>query len=55
MFELDKDVTIETAVKDKIENSKTGIIDIMAILIVGFMMSISGLFLVKRYNERLEF
>ena len=54
MFELDKDVTIEAAVKDKIENPKTGIIDIMVILIAGFMISISGLFLVKKYNERYE-
>ena len=54
MFELDKDVTIKVAVKEKIENSKTGVIDIITILIIGFMISISGFFIVKRYNERYE-
>ena len=54
-FELYTDVSIEVIYKEKIENPKTGIIDIMAILIVGFMISIGGFFIVKRYNERLEF
>ena len=53
-FELYTDVSIEVIYKEKIENPKTGIIDIITILIVGFMISISGLFLVKRYNERYE-
>ena len=53
-FELYTDVSIEVIYKEKIENPKTGIIDIITILIIGFMMSISGLFIVKRYNERYE-
>ena len=54
-FELYTDVSVEVLFKEKIENPKTGILDIITIIFIGFAISISGFFIVKRYNERLEF
>lgn len=53
-FELYDDVTVEVLFKESIENPKTGILDVMTILIIGFLMSITGFFIVKNYSERLE-
>ena len=53
-FELYTDVSIEVIYKEKIENPKTGILDVMTILIIGFIMSVTGIFIVKNYNERYE-
>ena len=54
-FELYTDVSIEVIYKEKIENPKTGILDVITIIFVGLVMSLVGFFIVKRYNERLEF
>ncbi len=54
-FELYTDVSVEVLFKEKIENPKTGILDVITILFVGLFISFSGFFIVKRYNERLEF
>ena len=54
-FELYTDVSVEVLFKGKIENPKTGIVDIITIIFIGFAISIFGFFIVKRYNERLEF
>ena len=53
-FELYTDVSIEVTFKEKIDNPKTGIIDIFTTLLVGLIISLSGFILVKNYNERLE-
>ena len=53
-FALFTDVSVEVTFKAKIENPKTGILDVMTILIIGFIMSITGIFVVKNYNERYE-
>lgn len=39
----------------EIINPKTGILNVITILFVGFIISVSGFFLVKKYNERYEF
>ena len=54
-FDLYTDVSVEVLFKEKIENPKTGIMDFITIIFIGFAISISGFFIVKRYNERLEF
>ena len=54
-FELYDDVTVEVLFKESIENPKTGILDVITILFIGFIMSLGGFYIVKRYNERLEF
>ena len=54
-FELYTDVSVEVLFKEKIENPKTGILDVITIIFVGLVISLSGFFIVKRYNERLEF
>ena len=54
-FELYTDVSVEVIYKEKIENPKTGILDLITIIFVGLVMSLVGFFIVKRYNERLEF
>ena len=53
-FDLFTDVSVEVTFKEKIENPKTGILDIIAILFIGAVISICGFILVKRYNERYE-
>ena len=53
-FELYTDVSIEVTFKEKVENPKTGIIDIFTTLLVGLIISLSGFILVKNYNERYE-
>ncbi len=53
-FDLYDDVTVEVIFALAIDNPKTGILDIMTILIIGFIMSITGIFVVKNYNERYE-
>ena len=53
-FDLFTDVSVELTFKEKIENPKTGILDVMTILIIGFIMSVTGIFIVKNYNERYE-
>ena len=53
-FPLYTDVSIEVIFKEKIENPKTGILDIITILFIGIIISICGFILVKRYNERYE-
>ena len=53
-FEIYTDVSVEVTFKEKIDNPKTGILDVMTILIIGFLMSITGFFIVKNYSERLE-
>ena len=54
-FDLYTDVSVEVIYKEVIENPKTGILDVITIIFVGFAISISGFFIVKKYNERLEF
>lgn len=54
-FELYTDVSVEVIYKESIDNPKTGILDVMTILFIGFIMSVTGIFIVKNYNERLEF
>ena len=54
-FELYTDVSTEVIYKEKIENPKTGILDVITIIFVGLVLSLGGFFIVKRYNERLEF
>ena len=54
-FDLYTDVSVEVLFKEKIENPKTGIMDFITIIFIGFAISISGFFIVKRYNERFEF
>ena len=54
-FDLYTDVSVEVLFKEKIENPKTGILDVITIIFVGLVLSLSGFFLVKNYNERLEF
>ena len=54
-FDLYTDVTVEVIYKEAIENPKTGILDVITIIFVGLFISLSGFFIVKRYNERLEF
>ena len=54
-FDLYTDVSVEVIYKEKIENPKTGIFDVITIIFVGLVMSLVGFFIVKRYNERLEF
>ena len=54
-FELYTDVSVEVLFKEKIENPKTGILDVITIIFVGLVLSLGGFFIVKRYNERLEF
>lgn len=39
----------------EIINPKTGVLDIITILLIGTVMSLCGFIIVKRYNERLEF
>lgn len=53
-FDLYTDVSVEVTYKQKIENPKTGILDVATILILGFIISVIGIFTVKIYNERLE-
>ena len=53
-FPLYTDVSIKVTFKEKVENPKTGIIDIITILFIGIVISICGFILVKRYNERYE-
>ena len=53
-FDFFTDVSVELTFKEKIENPKTGILDVMTILIIGFIMSVTGIFIVKNYNERYE-
>ena len=53
-FDLYTDVSVEVTFKEKVENPKTGIIDIITILFVGAVVSLGGFVLVKRYNERYE-
>ena len=53
-FPLYTDVSVEVIYALAIDNPKTGILDVMTILIIGFLMSITGFFIVKNYNERLE-
>ena len=53
-FDLFTDVSIEVTFKEKVENPKTGIMDVITILFVGVIMSLCGFILVKRYNERYE-
>lgn len=53
-FDLYDDVTIEVQFTLAIDNPKTGILDVMTILIVGFIISVTGIFIVKNYNERYE-
>lgn len=53
-FPLYTDVSVEVIYALAIDNPKTGILDVMTILIIGFIMSITGIFIVKNYNERLE-
>lgn len=55
LFPLYDDVTVEVLFSEVIDNPKTGILDVMTILIIGFIMSVTGIFIVKNYNERLEF
>ena len=55
LIELYTDINVDVIFKEKIENPKTGILDIITIIFIGFAISISGFFIVKRYNERLEF
>ena len=54
-FELYTDVSVEVIYNEKIENPNTGILDLITIIFVGLVMSLVGFFIVKRYNERLEF
>ena len=54
-FDLYTDVSVEVIYKEAIENPKTGILDVITIIFVGLFISLSGFFIVKRYNERLEF
>lgn len=53
-FPLYTDVSIEVIYELAIDNPKTGILDVVTILIIGFLMSITGFFIVKNYSERLE-
>ena len=53
-FPLYTDVSVEVIFKEKIENPKTGILDMITILFIGAVVSICGFILVKRYNERYE-
>ena len=53
-FELYTDVSVEVTFKEKIENPKTGILDMITILFIGAVISTCGFILVKRYNERYE-
>ena len=54
LFELYTDVSVEVTFKEKIENPKTGILDVITILFTGMIISLVGFFLVKNYNERYE-
>lgn len=47
-------VVVSITYENTIDNPKTGILDLMTILIIGFIISITGFFLVKNYNERFE-
>ena len=53
-FEIFSDVIVDITYADYIENPKTGMLDFITIIIVGFLMSITGFFIVKTYNEKLE-
>ena len=53
-FDLFRDVSVEVTFKEKIENPKTGIFDVMTILIIGLLISLLGVTVVKVYNERYE-
>lgn len=53
-FPLYTDVSVEVTYKEKIDNPKTGIIDVIMIIFIGLVMSLCGFVLVKNYNERLE-
>ena len=53
-FDLFTDVSVEVTFKEKIENPKTGIFDVMTILIIGLLISLLGVTVVKVYNERYE-
>ena len=54
LFDLFTDVSVEVTFKEKIENPKTGILDMITILFIGAVISTCGFILVKRYNERYE-
>jgi hypothetical protein len=53
-FDLYDDVTVEAQFGLAVNNPKTGIIDFITVIFIGFVISLSGFFLVKKYNERLE-
>lgn len=54
-FTLQTDATVEVIFEKILENPKTGIVDVLVIIFIGLIVSLSGFILVKRYNERLEF
>ena len=54
-FELIDDVTVEVLFKEIIENPKTGVSSIIGLLFTITLCFISGLFILRKYNERYEF
>ncbi len=53
-FELDDDVTIEVLFKEKLENPKTGMSNIIGLMFTIALCFISGFFVLKNYNKNYE-
>lgn len=53
-FELNDDVTIEVLFKEKLENPKTGMSDIIGLMFTVALCFISGFFVLKNYNKNYE-
>ena len=53
-FELSDDVSVEVVFKRELVNPKTGVTNSALAIFVGFIISMIGFLIVKRYNERLE-
>ena len=54
LFELNDDVSVEVVFKRELVNPKTGVTNSVLALFIGFIISMIGFLIVKKYNERLE-